>query len=291
MIQSIEMSLKETVKKMAQLQNKSHAIVWKELMLERWLIRLSKSEHLESFVIKGQMCLDHYLNIQNDNTALEFQLNPRFSDPKTFSKIIDEINQVDAQDGVIFTSSKTMPRPQPYLSGSVFESYIRAELGQTRTQIKINLCAGAAPAPAKITLQLSEENGISLYEKELSVWAYPIENIFAEKLYVAVKSDALNSRMADYKDLFLLISSGLLKKENALTAINQIFKNSRTELKLIGPFSKMQMERLENLWTVYKTKTSANKIYLSSLSFKEILKVVNTCISSYTSNLTENSHW
>lgn len=275
MTKSIERSVKDRVKQIAQAQNKPFAVIWQSVILERWLVRLYNSKHRDTFIFKGGMCLDQYLSIHRETKDLDFLAKGLSSDLENVSRIIDDINQFDANDGIKFSSAKVNSLNHPHMNYPGFEISMRAELGQTRTPVRIDIGIGDIVKPENITIQLSENKGSPLFEKEIQLWAYPVETIFTEKLETAVKRDALNSRMKDYHDLILLIQSNLLDAKKTLTAVKQTFKNRKTDLKPIGPFSKSQMDRLENLWTIHQKKSNFLKDVSISASFKEVLDTVN----------------
>ena len=59
---------------------------------------------------------------------------------------------------------------------------------------------GDAVKPTEITMKLLGTDKIPLFEKEIHLWAYPVESIFAEKLETAIARADQNSRMKDYHD-------------------------------------------------------------------------------------------
>jgi hypothetical protein len=58
-----EQSLKDRLKKIAQKEKRTFNEVWRRLILERFLVRLSKSKYIDKFIFKGGLLLSHYLDI------------------------------------------------------------------------------------------------------------------------------------------------------------------------------------------------------------------------------------
>jgi predicted nucleotidyltransferase component of viral defense system len=72
MSQSKEQSIKEKVKTIAQQQGRTFNDVWQEVVLERWLARLSKSKYRKNFIFKGAMCLLRYIELHRETRDLDF---------------------------------------------------------------------------------------------------------------------------------------------------------------------------------------------------------------------------
>ena len=58
-----EQALKERLKYIARNQKRSFQEVWKLLLLERFLVRLSRSKYQNKFIFKGGLLLSYYLVI------------------------------------------------------------------------------------------------------------------------------------------------------------------------------------------------------------------------------------
>ena len=56
-----EQALKEKLKYIAKEKNSFFNHIWKKLILERVLVRLSQSKYSEQFVFKGGLLLSHYV--------------------------------------------------------------------------------------------------------------------------------------------------------------------------------------------------------------------------------------
>ncbi|WP_195155556.1 nucleotidyl transferase AbiEii/AbiGii toxin family protein, partial [Candidatus Protochlamydia phocaeensis] len=96
-----------------------------------------------------------------------------------------------------------------------------------------------------------EYKGKPIFEKEISLLAYPPETIFAEKLETVLSKGAINSRMKDYHDLVLLTrNSTLIQQDNLKTAITHTFQNRGTIFELIV-FSEDEFKRIQKLWIAH----------------------------------------
>ena len=69
-----EKSLKDRVRQIAKEQDRLFNDVWKNLVLERFLVRLSKSSYNKQLVFKGGMLLSQYIPIGRETVDLDFAL-------------------------------------------------------------------------------------------------------------------------------------------------------------------------------------------------------------------------
>jgi predicted nucleotidyltransferase component of viral defense system len=127
-------------------------------------------------------------------------------------------------------------------------------LGNTKTKVFIDIGVGDAVKATEITMKLLGTEKAPLFEKEIHLWAYPVESIFAEKLETAVARADQNSRMKDYHDLILLVRGDVVDKKAAKAAIKATFKNRGTDLQLLS-ISKDQVETLQKYWGLYLKAT------------------------------------
>lgn len=278
---SIERSIKDKVKKTAVEQNRQFSVVWLVVILERWLVRLHSSKHRDLFIFKGGMCLNQYLSIGRDTKDLDFLIKGIKSNRENIEKIFEEVNQIDVNDGVKFTSLSVNNLAHAHKKYPGFEINMRAELGQTRTPIRIDIGIGDIVKPENITIQLSETKGTPLFEKEIELWAYSPEQIFAEKFQTAVWRGVENSRMKDYHDLVLLIDSQLMDEAKLKKAIETTFKNRSTALSLIPNFQPSEMAQFNQRWSNHLKTSKSEGLVPAKLpkNFEEVHKLINSWVN------------
>lgn len=64
-----EQALKDRLKVIANSERRTFNDVWRELALERFLVRLSKSEYRDKFIFKGGMLLSHQHGIVGNSLS------------------------------------------------------------------------------------------------------------------------------------------------------------------------------------------------------------------------------
>ena len=67
-----EQALKERIKYIAHLEERVFNQVWRILILERLLIRLSHSSYSEQFIFKGGLLLSYYITLGRETKDADF---------------------------------------------------------------------------------------------------------------------------------------------------------------------------------------------------------------------------
>ncbi len=126
-----------------------------------------------------------------------------------------------------------------------------AEKMKDRIQVDIEI--GDLVEPKEELLKLIQYKGKPIFEDSITINAYPMETIFAEKLETIISKGAANSRMKDYHDLLLLCREvNMLKISKLKDDIYRTFLNRNTELNLPLYFSNGNLELMQKLWTGHR---------------------------------------
>ncbi len=113
-----------------------------------------------------------------------------------------------------------------------------------------------------------------LFEKDIELWAYPVESIFAEKLQTAVARSEENSRMKDYHDLLCLIRNDVVDIKKTKKAILDTFAHRETALGVID-IADSEMKRIQNCWTTYLQTISKEASADLSSELKDAIGEIN----------------
>jgi predicted nucleotidyltransferase component of viral defense system len=250
MNQAIEHSIKEKVRAIAQKQGRTFNDVWQEVVLERWLARLASSPYRKHFIFKGAMCLLRYIDLQRETRDLDFLIRDLDASIEDIQKYLTEVSNHQLADGFNFENLEVGPLPHVHMKYPGYQISVMGRLGNTKTKVFIDVGVGDAVKPTEITITLLATDKSPLFEKEIHLWAYPVESIFAEKLETAIARAEQNSRMKDYHDLLLLVRGNVIDKRKVKVAINDTFQNRGTLIqKLLIP--KDQMDSIQKYWTIY----------------------------------------
>lgn len=274
MNQAKEQSIKERIKTIAKNQSRTFNDVWQEVVLERWLSRLAKSKYRKNFIFKGAMCLIRYINLQRETRDLDFLIKDLQANIEDIRKYFGEVSSLDLDDGFLFDALEVSLLTHTHMQYPGYSVSVCGHLGKTNTKIFIDVGVGDAVKPTEITMHLLSTEKAPLFEKDIELWAYPVEAIFAEKLETAISRSDQNSRMKDYHDILCLIRNNMLDKALVKDAVKMTFSNRGTELGMIQ-IEENAIERIQKYWRLYLRALSEKTKYDLPEDFKKVINEIN----------------
>ena len=201
------MQLKAIIKNIARKKNISAALVLQNYMLERFLERVSLSKYRDNYIIKGgfliasMIGLDSRATMDMDATIKGYPVNE-----KTLRKMIEDIITVPVEDDITFRFKSI----GEIRAGDEYTGYrvtLSADYEKMAVPLKLDITTGD-----KITLRETEYSyKLMMEDRSISVLAYNLSTILAEKLETVVSRGDQNTRPRDYYDVFILTK---LRAEN-----------------------------------------------------------------------------
>lgn len=173
--------------------------------LERWLYRLSKSEHIEEFILKGALMLVAWdLPVTRPTRDVDMLARVQ-NDPDGIRQVIADVCRVECEeDGLIFAAESVAT--ERIAEDALYEG-VRAEfkgsLGNARIAMQVDLGFSDVVTPAPVDLTYPTILG----QPAPRLKAYNRETAIAEKFEAMVKLGELNSRMKDFFDIWSLAAS------------------------------------------------------------------------------------
>jgi predicted nucleotidyltransferase component of viral defense system len=246
-----EQALKDRIKTIAREKGIQFNECWKKLLLERFLLRLSRSAHDRKFIFKGGFLLAYMMEIGRETVDLDFLLTQMEASENEIKKALMEIVATESTDGFLFHYEDISPLEQPHMKYPGYRVNFEAKFGRMKDRIHIDIGTGDVVSPTPQDLNLVQYRNKPLFESQISLLVYPPETIFAEKLETVISKGAINSRMKDYHDLLLLTRDTRLINFNKLhEAIKQTFHHRGTAFELID-FSEQDLKPLNKLWAAH----------------------------------------
>ncbi len=190
--------------------------------LERFLYRLSQSEHKSRLILKGAMLFELWSQQPHRATRDLDLLASGDVTTDTIAQSIQEIIETEVvDDGLDFKLANLKVeqiREETEYGG--IRARFTAQLGTARINLQVDFGVGDAVTPAPT----ETEYPTLLDMPAPSVFAYPQETVIAEKLEAIVNLGLANSRMKDYHDLWFFTTT--FKFDTALLgeAIQRTFK-------------------------------------------------------------------
>lgn len=196
-------------------------------VLERFLYRLSLTEHRDNFVLKGAMLVTTWLENPHRPTRDVDFLGFGSSQPEAILEIFREICAVAADDGVIFDAEGlTIERNREDLAYGGLRVATGAQIGGAQVRVVIDIGFGDAVEPGLQEIYLP----VLLDLPAPNLRAYAVETVIAEKFQAIVALGRANSRMKDFYDIWFLSKTFTFEDDRLASAIAATFKRRQTAL-------------------------------------------------------------
>ena len=192
------------------------------------------------------------------------------------SKIFNEIFSINLDDGVSFEliSIKDIRLEDKY---GGFRLNILSKLGNNKTYITVELTTGDEITPREIKFSYN-----SIFEdKKISIMAYNIETILAEKFHSIVSRGVLNTRLKDFYDAYILFNfkEDIINKDLLVKAIKNTFKKRDTLIDIDAIITLIDdlynSATLKKLWSEYQNKNT----YAKGISFEDTVDAVEIIVN------------
>ena len=195
---------------------------------ERLLYRVSQSEFKENFYLKGGALLYAFHQEKARPTKDIDFLGTHISNDRDYIKaVFAKIAEVPCdEDGVKFVADSIevidITQEKKYHGARLT---MTAHLDTVRQQISMDIGFGdvVTPGPQDLTYPLLLEN-----IPAVSLLAYSLETVVAEKFEAMISLSVNNSRMKDFYDLYRILDDGKLETDVLEEAIKNTFSNRRT---------------------------------------------------------------
>ena len=170
-------------------------------LMERLLERVSLSKYRDNFVLKGGLLVSSLVGVDMRSTMdVDTTVKSLPMNKKSVQKILEEIMEIELEDGVSFRISKV----QDIMEGHEYEGLrfmIECSMERLKQTIKIDISTGDEITPRAIAYKLP----LIIEDRSIDLWAYNLETIFAEKLETLMVRGEANTRMRDFYDIHVLI--------------------------------------------------------------------------------------
>lgn len=244
-----EQALKERIKYIANSENRKFNQVWRDLILERLLIRLARSSYSDQFIFKGGLLLSYYIKLGRETKDMDLQATQLDMNIFKMEQAIRKICRVKVNDGFVYTFFKIRELNMEHMNYPGYRVNLNLTFGNMKDRIQVDIAVGNVLEPRRESLQLYQYKGKPIFEGSISLKVYPVETICAEKLESVITRGGVNSRMKDYHDLILLcrekniVNTAKLKKN-----ISESFKDKNITKPFPVKFSNNELVKLQILW-------------------------------------------
>jgi len=273
----LEESVKEKLKTLAKEREIPFSQLWRNLILERFLTRLSQSSYRDRFILKGGTLLAKYLPLGRETQDLDFFIQQLSNATQSLAKVLEAVCKIDVNDTFIFELAKVDVLEHVHMPYTGAQISLIAKFGATKTTVRMDLGFGDVVEAVDHLIDLTTTKKGPLFESTISLRCYPKEFIFAEKLETVVFRREENTRMKDFHDLYSLISLGNLNPTLTRKAMQLVFNHRQTSLDgLPIIFDEKALQQLEKSWSVYHRRLTTTKNSLKMPNaIKDLLESIN----------------
>jgi predicted nucleotidyltransferase component of viral defense system len=269
--ENIDASVRQRLLNLSRERNEDFNLILTRYAVERFLYRLSKSEHSDKFVLKGAMLTAIWIGEMHRPTRDLDLLGFGDSEAEALKAVIRDICLVEVEkDGLEYDENSVeiedIRENQAYPGQ---RAKINAKLGNARIRIQIDVGFGDAVTPkAKII-----NYPVLLDFPAPRIRAYNKETQIAEKLQSMVFLGMANSRMKDFYDLFILSKTFSFDGNTLVRAIKATFKRRGTEIPEDIPLA-LTDEFANDADKNTQWKAFLNRNNLEDIDFPQLIKTL-----------------
>ena len=277
---SISMSFKAKIKNYAKKSHLPAQVILQNIMFERFLDRLSRSEYRDKFVIKGGMLISAIVGLATRSTMdLDATLRKLTLTENQIREVITNICGIDLQDDITFKINSVAPIRKDDIYGG-YRIKMDAIFDKIITPLSIDISTGDIITPDAVKYEIS---GVLDDSISITLWGYSIETVLAEKAETILSRDITNTRPRDYYDVYILRQKGKYDPvifRNALIATAE-HRGSWNRIKEFEPIlSQIETSRiLKDLWEKYRGEFN----YAKDISFEDTVSAIRGLLSVFES--------
>jgi len=271
------MQLKALIKKKSEENRITAQLVMQNYMMERLLERISLSKYKGNFILKGGFLIAAIVGLDSRATMdMDASIKGLTLNHESMQRIFKEICSVAVEDDVAFAVSRTTDiREGDDYPG--LRVHLTANYPPLAVALKVDVTTGDIITPGEIEYSFK----LLFDDRSISVMAYNLESILAEKLETVLSRNLANTRPRDFYDIHILnIMRGaecdiaLLRRALGETALK------RGSLSIIGNYreiinSIIDNPRMQSFWETYRQDFDYAKYITFNEACETILQVMD----------------
>ncbi|MDR0569949.1 MAG: nucleotidyl transferase AbiEii/AbiGii toxin family protein [Clostridiales Family XIII bacterium] len=263
--------LKALIRNLSKAKNVEAEIILRNFMLERFLERVSASEYKNNFILKGGMLIAAMVGIDTRTTMdLDATITGQALTEAQITGIFENILLVPVDDNVLLTFRGVEEiREEADYPG--YRVSIDAVMDKTRQTLHIDITTGDFVTPREIEYSFQ----LMFEERSISILAYNLETVLAEKIETVITRGLTNTRMRDFYDIYILTTTKEINKEIFLKALEKTAQRRKTSDQMVDVG--VIIDRIEtsgilvDLWHRYQKKYS----YAADISWEMVVRALH----------------
>lgn len=196
-----DMSLKARIRNIATEKKISAQAVLQNYLMRRFLLRLSKTDYKDKFVVKGGMLISSIVGVEHRATMdLDATLRNLPLTEETIRQAFETICSIEIDDGITFRLDSIGPiRDDDEYGG--YRAGFSAIYGKINAPMSMDVSTGDIITPGARKYSFSD-----MFDENtcFELWAYSLETILAEKIETILSRGIENTRPRDFYDVYML---------------------------------------------------------------------------------------
>ncbi len=248
--------LKALVRNLSKKSNVEAEILLRNFMLERFLERIAASKYKHNFILKGGMLIAAMVGIDTRTTMdMDATIKGQTLTAPEITAIIEDILATPVDDGVEF-SMRGIEEIREEADYPGYRVSIGAVLDKTKQTLKIDITTGDFVTPQEIEYSFK----LMFEDRTISIMAYNLETVLAEKFETVVTRSVTNTRMRDFYDIYILTTTQQFNSDTFRAALQKTVKKRGTSEQM-GDMTDVIQTVADNpimldLWQRYQKKYS-----------------------------------
>ena len=249
---------------------------------ERMLYRLSTSPYRDNFCLKGSALLFAYEKFKARPTKdIDFLGDKISRDKDALRKAFREICSIQCpEDGLVFDSGEKDIKVEDISLDKEYNGVtvtVTAHLGSAVIPFSMDIGFGdiVIPEPQELDYPRLLDD-----MPEVSINAYSLETVIAEKFQTMIDRALANSRMKDYYDVYSILSTEKVDEDILSVAIVSVFNNRGTGYDDNHPLFNGKFKNDSNKQTQWKAFLKKMK-YKGELPLNEVVDYITRRLSPY----------
>ena len=261
--------LKALVRNLTKGDSLQAQIIMRNYVMERFLERISLSKYRNNFILKGGMLVSAMVGLDTRSTMdIDTTIKNMPLSVENAKEMLEEIIAISIDDGMTF-SIKSVGEIMDEAEYSGVRANLEATLETMRTPLKVDISTGDIITPREVSYTFK----LMFEERTISILAYNLETVLAEKMETVISRGVANTRLRDYYDLYILQNeyTHVINMEQFKEAFLATSKK-RNSIQLIAEGNRIlkeieDSEVMQELWKGYQKKFS----YAEDISWERVM--------------------
>ena len=268
--------LKALVRNISKGDSGKAQVIIRNYVMERFLERLSLSQYRNIMILKGGTLVAAMVGLDNRSTMdVDATLKNLPLNEDNARKIVEEITAIHIEDGMIFEIKSVTPIMDEADYPGI-RIMLDTAIETMHTPLKIDFSTGDVITPREVSYSFR----LLFEERTISILAYNLETVLAEKLETLLARGTANTRMRDYYDIYVLTNTQEHNIDNA--TLKEAFVNTSAKRGSIGLLSDVHLilkEVAESIVLIDRWKNYQRKFdYAADVLWADVMESVSCLV-------------